>query len=285
MRWPIRLASGVLGVLMVATAFVTFFHLVPSGWDPPSDEPITVTETVRHRTDDGWADGHRQTTMMLRNTGNGYVASLERAGTIGPNEAQVRTPVAKNLTVQAAGAANALWSFPVRGPFEDRPGAVDLAVVRMDEGLPLVVAVDRFRFMGTATVADTPVEHWTAAPPPHRFFDDGHRYERVVERHVYVEPISGLVVGWAEHEQLWTHWQARLGQDPVDAILHGAVTDNGYLPIWDAWTNTTTAAEESLAERADELRTDRLRSMVLWAAPALLAGEMGLWFGIRRSGP
>ena len=282
MRWLLRFLCGALGVALVAVSFVAFFHLVPASWGFDAPGVSTVTEDVRARDRDGWTDGARTRIVTHGHDGGFLVGTIQFAGDAGPRDRAVRAVVREDLQVMAAGAGGAaLWSFPARGPFEARPEAVPIAELRESDGAPLVVAVDTFTFAGTARVAGLDVEHWVALHEPHRFVDDGRRFQREVERHAYVEPTSGVVVAHHQHERLWAHWQDRLRGDPITTLLQGPAKDNAYLPVWDAWTNTTSASASAAAERAGDVRTSRLASMVAWPLPALIAGELGLWSMVR----
>lgn len=269
--WLGRAALLAVGLVLVATAAYVVVHVDPGQLPTEADQPRSVTEHATTWTPDrGRQETLRQRTTVADASDDGLVHRESIDAPASPRGHRFQLPLDDRLEVDHEPGARV--TFPPTPLFDAPPETVHLAVPWADEGPDPVGALDTFRRMDTVEQDGVTLVRYHARHSAQFFVHEETVWFRQTNRTALVEPVTGAVVDYRDHETLWTK---PMRSNPLIGNLLNDLTTREK--VWEATVEPTEAAQAQLFEQAMTARSEHLRSLATTALAALAAGEMLLW--------
>lgn len=271
-----RLILFTVGVLLVAGSAYVVFGVLPAGVGAQAGESRAVTEEVRYWTpDDGWNEELRERTSRLVDVDEQLTLDENVDSAASPRGASFRLPVDQRLRVQGEPGVTA--GFPPTPFFESPPETVHVAVPWAQSGRAKVGAFDTFYRTDVTERDGLELVRYQARHSSQFFVHEEKIWYRASVRTALVEPASGTVVEYSDHETLWTEPLPLLG---TAHKVHELTTERER--VWEAQVDSTPATEQKLLEEAKAERAEQLKDLLSYGLPGLAAGELMLWAAIAR---
>lgn len=265
-----------IGVALIAGSAYVVFGVLSSGVGAQAGESQAVTEEIRYWTpDDGWSEGLRERTSRFVEADEHLTLDENLGSTHSPRGASFRLAVDQWLRVQGEPGVTA--GFPPTPLFDSPPDTVYVAVPWAQSGRAKVGAFDAFHRTGVTEQEGLDLVRYHARHSSQFFVHEEKIWYRASVRTALVEPATGTVVEYSDHETLWTEPLPLLG---TAHRVHELTTARER--VWEAQVDTTPATEQKLLEKAKGERTEQLKDLLSYGLPGLAAGELMLWAAIAR---
>ncbi len=267
------LLTGLL-LLAAAAAIAVDRTSAPIQAEPGSS--TTTQEEIAYWTpEQGWREQVRERTERIVERQDGLALQGTLSGAFSPRGGAFTLPVDEGLEVTGEPGVRA--GFPSTPLFGEIRDVVHLGVPWDNEHGLAVGAIDAFHRMGTEQRGGVTLIEYDARHVGQFLVTDGTIWYRATARTALVEPLTGMVVDYRDHETLWS--------EPV----HGPLGETG-LPllgdlderfthrerVWASDVRPTPEASQALLERAIDARHDHLWDLALPILPALVAGELAI---------
>lgn len=265
----------VLGVGLVFAAAYLGLYLVPfsNGVEPGAS--TSVTERAETWTpEDGWREDLREATARIEVEDDGLVFEERLSSPAPPRGNVFELPVEEDLRLAHEPGARA--SFPPMPVFQEPRDTVYVAVPWSDGDQARVGAYDRFEHIETVERDGVTLLEYHARHGSQQFLHDGTIWTRASERTALVEPVTGTVVDYEDHETLWA--EPHEDDDPVLGSIKQQLAEREK--VWEATIEPTDASSSALLDQAEAARDDHVQRIVAAAAAPLIAGQALLAAGL-----
>lgn len=273
-----RLLVFGLGLALVASAVILTFYVMPEAFSARTEESLTVRETASTWTPEaGWREEVRRTSVDMVESGEGFVVEERVSNAASPRGSVFEVPVFEDLRLVEEPRAR--MGFPAVGFFQAPMETVHLAVPWEAEGSDTVHLYDRFDRVGVDERGGVSLVEYNARHGSQALLHDGEIWFRQVDRTVWVEPVTGMVVDYVEEEALWS--EPYRGGDPLlGSVLQDL--EGGKEKRWEATVAPTPAASSSLLESAKEERMMLALESGGWSVPVFVIGQALMFSGLVR---
>lgn len=281
--WILRGLVFLVGVALVAVAAFAVFEVTPEDLNPEPGEQARVTETVDYWTPrSGDQQALRPRTATIEPQGDGFAFVEQIQGVHSPRGDRFALALSDRL--ELAEEPGAVAAFPPTPLWSEPPEIVYLAVPwETPEGVEVGAFDDFHRLREVPREGMTLVEY-KAREPNQFFLTDGTVWFRSIDRTALVDPVSGTVVDYREHEILWKADAER------PALLNRIDPPRtNREKVWEATVEPTPSSVQALAAQAEEQRDAMLEQALVsggvplafaWVAMgAGLAGWPRRWLG------
>lgn len=254
-----------VGAVLGAALFV--LALAPTTVSAEDGLERAYKEEVRYWTpSDGWQVATRTRTFVLDDTPAGGELREAIEGPHGPRGDSFRLHTdADGVVVEEPGVRVA---FPPSPPPFDPFSAVHLGVPWERSGASAVAAIDSFERVGTAERHGLRVTVYEARHVGQFYVTGETAWFRSTARVAFVEPLTGRVVDYEDHETLWRkHVPSERPLSLLPSLFEAPER------VWDLHAEPTEETRAAMAEDAKRARTDYFARLAAGGLPLLLVGE------------
>lgn len=266
---PLRRGALVLlGAAVIVTAAWIVLDAIPSSAGPGPGTEATVEESVQRWTpEDGWEQTERTSTQRIEGEADAAVFRERISSEASPRGDDFALEVEDGLRLAREPGARA--AFPATPFLGTPPETVYVAVPWEDGGDASVGAYDRFERTGTVEQDGVELVEYSARHGRQAFLHEDTIWYRQSSQTALVEPVTGTVVDYRDHESLWR--EPYEGDDP----LLGSIKQDlaGPEKTWEATVEPTEAASSALLDEAKAQRAEVATEMAATASAGLVLGD------------
>lgn len=266
---PLRRAALVLvGAAAILVAAWAVFDAIPASAGPGPGTEATVTESVERWTpQDGFERTERTSTHRIEAEDGATVFRERISSEASPRGDAFELEVEDGLRLAHEPGARA--GFPATPFMGTPPETVYVAVPWEDDEVARVGAYDRFERAGTVERGGIELVEYTARHGRQAFLHGDTIWYRQSSQTALVEPVTGTVVDYRDHESLW-----RESFEDGGPLL-GSLQQDLAQPekAWEATVEPTEASSDELLEQAKAERAEVARKMAGTALAGLVVGD------------
>lgn len=267
----VRVLVFSLGALLVLGSAYAVFRIAPEDLGPKPGAHASVTETVDYWTPkQGDQEALRPVSATVRDSGANLTWVQKLQGPHSPRGGQFALELAEGYELAEDPGADV--TFPPTPLWEKPPEIVYLGVPwQTEDGVQLGAFDDFYRLHEVRRDGVTLVKY--EAREPNQFFISGDTiWFRSIHRVAFVEPVSGTVVDYRDHETLW-----RASRDRPTLLQELEPPSQSREKVWEATVEPTPASSQQLLRQAEQHRAEHLEDLLVAGMPLLAAGEVLMW--------